>query len=310
MNFFLLSDRLLNGLTVGLPDVPPDVRSRGSSTKSLSRNTFFKKTLLKQSLALSLFVGLGVGWMSTVAASNPPAAAPEPTVSVRDIQPGTGPIAGRNDTVTVHYTGSLPDGTVFDSSHERDRPLTVTLGAGQVIPGWDMGVRGMRVGGVRELVIPPELGYGPQGVGNVIPPNATLHFEIELLGREGPPFAELDNAALADKMAEGVAIVDIRRPEEWAETGVVAGSYRFTAFDEDGRFLPSFVQEFTQTIQADQPVVLICRTGNRTNVLARALTDQAGYQQVYNVTDGITHWIAEQRTVSLNCPNPAVEPQC
>ena len=100
-----------------------------------------------------------------------------------DLTVGDGTEAARGDMVAVHYTGWLIDGTKFDSSKDRDRPFTFQLGVGQVIKGWDKGVRGMRVGGVRKLTIPPELAYGPRGAGGgVIPPNSTLIFEIELLG--------------------------------------------------------------------------------------------------------------------------------
>ena len=88
---------------------------------------------------------------------------------------------GRGDTVKVHYTGWLEDGTKFDSSIDRDDPFSFPVDVGYVIKGWDEGVKGMRIGGKRKLIIPSELGYGSHGAGDVIPPDATLVFEIELL---------------------------------------------------------------------------------------------------------------------------------
>jgi FKBP-type peptidyl-prolyl cis-trans isomerase FkpA len=100
----------------------------------------------------------------------------------QDIKSGSGELAtGRGQTVIVHYTGWLEDETKFDSSRDRDEPFSFPMECGYVIPGWDEGVKGMQVGGIRRLVIPPELGYGAQGAGGVIPPNATLIFEVELL---------------------------------------------------------------------------------------------------------------------------------
>src|SRR5450631_3820962 len=99
-----------------------------------------------------------------------------------DIKVGTGPTAEKGQTVKVHYTGFLTTGKKFDSSVDRGEPFTFSLGQGQVIKGWDEGIAGMKVGGKRQLRIPPELGYGAQGGGWVIPPNATLLFDVELLG--------------------------------------------------------------------------------------------------------------------------------
>jgi len=99
----------------------------------------------------------------------------------QDLVVGDGKEAMVGDNVSVHYTGWLEDGTKFDSSLDRGNPFEFTLGMGQVIQGWDEGVAGMKVGGKRKLVIPPDLGYGPTGAGGVIPPNATLIFEVELI---------------------------------------------------------------------------------------------------------------------------------
>jgi FKBP-type peptidyl-prolyl cis-trans isomerase len=97
---------------------------------------------------------------------------------------GTGAIAEVGQTVTVNYTGWLTDGTKFDSSVDRNQPFQFALGAGQVIKGWDEGVAGMRVGEKRKLMIPPDIGYGANGAGGVIPPNATLIFDVELLNAQ------------------------------------------------------------------------------------------------------------------------------
>ncbi len=102
-------------------------------------------------------------------------------VEIEDVAIGDGSVAEAGDLVQVHYTGWLEDGTKFDSSLDRDQPFEFTVGAGQVIAGWDQGIPGMKEGGTRMLTIPPELAYGARGAGGVIPPNATLIFEVTLL---------------------------------------------------------------------------------------------------------------------------------
>jgi len=101
---------------------------------------------------------------------------------IEDLEVGSGAEAVAGKRVSVHYTGWLTTGTKFDSSKDRGDPFSFPLGGGNVIAGWDEGVQGMKIGGRRKLTIPPQLGYGARGAGGVIPPNATLVFEVELLG--------------------------------------------------------------------------------------------------------------------------------
>ena len=103
-------------------------------------------------------------------------------LQIEELKVGEGVEATSGQKVDVHYTGWLTNGTKFDSSVDRGQPFSFQLGAGMVISGWDKGVAGMKVGGKRKLTIPPDLGYGAHGAGGVIPPNATLVFEVELLG--------------------------------------------------------------------------------------------------------------------------------
>ncbi len=103
-------------------------------------------------------------------------------LEIEDQIVGEGEEAIVGQTVEVHYTGWLTDGTKFDSSHDRNETFSFKLGGGQVISGWDQGVAGMKIGGARKLTIPPELGYGERGAGGVIPPNAILVFKVELVG--------------------------------------------------------------------------------------------------------------------------------
>jgi FKBP-type peptidyl-prolyl cis-trans isomerase len=148
-------------------------------------------------LGLALFTVLGVASACGSSDKSTPSSAPSTSSPMKvsgqpvttasglqywDIVVGTGATATSGSTVKVHYTGFLTTGQKFDSSRDRGEPFSFPLGQGQVIKGWDEGVAGMKVGGQRQLRIPPQLGYGAEGAGGVIPPNATLIFDVELLG--------------------------------------------------------------------------------------------------------------------------------
>ena len=205
---------------------------------------------------------------------------------------GTGDRAEIGMSVSVHYTGKLEDGTVFDSSIPRGQPFTFTLGAGQVIKGWDLGVEGMTIGEKRNLVIPPHLGYGIRGAGATIPPNATLIFDVELLEVTMPiTLGELSPQEFIEAQENGGVVIDIRREEEWKETGIIKGSQTITAFTKNGKIHPDFPKNFFDLIdEVDVPILLYCRTGNRTGILGKALIDQVGQTNVSHLSEGIVGW--------------------
>ena len=121
---------------------------------------------------------------------------------------------------------------------------------------------------------------------------------VALSGCAEPPYSNLDNEQLKTLLEQGTPIYDIRRPEEWRQTGVVANSQLLTFVDDRGRVRPDFMPRFTSAVRKDDPVVLICQTGGRTSTLARYLVEQMGYTQVYNVRDGITRWIRDDLPVT------------
>ena len=114
---------------------------------------------------------------------------------------------------------------------------------------------------------------------------------------EAPPFESIDNAELQAKLERGIKLIDIRRPEEWQQTGIVEGSIKSTAFNAESKFLASFVEMLERTVQPDEEFALICRTGNRTAILSNWLVTRGGYKNVLNVRDGITRWIDEGLSV-------------
>jgi rhodanese-related sulfurtransferase len=114
------------------------------------------------------------------------------------------------------------------------------------------------------------------------------------------PYTNIDNMELINLQAQGIPVYDIRRAEEWAQTGVVSGSHKLTFVDTTGKLMPDFVEKFTRAVNKNDPVILICRTGHRTDVLSRSLIQDLGYTKVYNVTNGITRWISDGLPVIHN----------
>ena len=225
-------------------------------------------------------------------------------LQIETITDGDGAVAETGTRVSVHYEGRLEDGEVFDASRPRGQPFAFTIGAGQVIRGWEDGVTGMKIGETRRLTIQPELGYGAAGAGGVIPPNATLVFEIELLDVSTPvTLGEATPEALLQAQKDGIVIIDIRREEEWHETGIIEGAETVTAFEASGRVNPDFLDSFRSFVPSpDTPVMLYCRTGNRTTSLGNALIEQLGFTDVTHLSDGITGWVANGQTTVTYTP--------
>jgi rhodanese-related sulfurtransferase len=227
-------------------------------------------------------------------------------LKIETISNGTGDKAEAGMLVSVHYTGKLEDGTVFDSSIPRGQPFTFTLGQRQVIQGWEQGVLGMLVGEKRVLTIPPKLGYGAAGAGAAIPPNATLIFDIELLNVSWPPkLQDVTSEQLLDAQKNGSVIIDIRLKKEWVETGIIEGAETITAFTSEGKLHADFQSKFFALIkEKDTPVILYCRSGNRTKRLGDALVDQVGLTNVSHLIGGITGWKKNgEKTITYQSKN-------
>jgi len=239
----------------------------------------FSTTLTKALLAFIFLVGLMVS-------------AQAGELEIQVVAEGDGATAIQGMRVAVHYRGELLDGTVFDDSSKRGQPISFVLGQGQVIPGWEKGIAGMKVGEKRVLTIPPELGYGSAGAGNVIPPNATLIFHVELVDvKEAVKLGQATPEALKAAQSTGVTIIDIRREDEWLSTGIIEGAHTITAFTEQGQLHHEFQQKFAALVTSrDTPILLYCRTGNRTGILGQALINELEFTNVTHLTDGIVGW--------------------
>ncbi len=126
---------------------------------------------------------------------------------------------------------------------------------------------------------------------------ALILASLTLISCSEPPYTNIDNTQLKALLEQGVVLYDIRRADEWRQTGTVKTSKRLTFVDTGGRLMPNFMPNFLPAVNKNQPVILICRTGNRSGVLARHLIEEMGYTQVYNVRDGISRWIRDGNPV-------------
>ena len=209
--------------------------------------------------------------------------------------PGDGLEIENHYKVTVNYKGTLEDGKEFDSSYKRNQPFVFQIGLRQVIQGWDQGLLGMKVGGKRTIKIPPNLAYGSNGVGDIIPPNATLIFELEIIDAEPPRYKKIFPYQLENKQQEGFKIVDIRISDERKKTGIIKNSIEITAFDILGNFDPNFFKQYDKKIKDDDHVIFVSSEGDISAILANGFVEKLGKKNIYSLVGGIKKWNEEGR---------------
>jgi len=207
--------------------------------------------------------------------------------------PGSGIEIKNHFKVTVNYRGTLENGKEFDSSYKRKEPFVFQIGLRQVIPGWEIGLMGMQIGGKRTFKIPPNLGYGSKGTGKLIPSNATLIFEVEIVDIQPPGYKIIYASNLLDKQKEGFVVIDIRTKKEWETSGTINGSIKMTAFDIKGNFNPIFLKTFQSTVIKEDKVIFVSNKGEISAILANGFVEQLGVKNMYSLSGGIQNWIEQ-----------------
>ena len=214
-------------------------------------------------------------------------------VKITDIKIGDGFEAADGMRVSVHYTGWTSDGKQFDSSRESNKPFGFFLGNGDVIPGWELGLKGMKEGGKRELIIPPELAYGEKGYPDLIGPNETLKFVVELLEVSIGKYTKVNTEELKALLARGVPIFDVRRQNEADATGVIEGTKLITGFLENKAFSKDFFRTLLANVKKSDEFILVDSNGRRSGYLAKVMSQRKGYNKVFVPRDGIDGWIKD-----------------
>jgi rhodanese-related sulfurtransferase len=199
----------------------------------------------------------------------------------------------KHSKIQVHYTGKLQDGTKFDSSYDRGEPFSFQIGLKQVIEGWETGLMGMKVGGKRTLIIPPELAYGKGGAGDLIPPNSTLTFDVEIVAIQDPGYGFVKAEEIKSLQEDGYKFIDIRTKKERENTGIIPGSLEITAFDIYGNFVPEFMKTFRDLVELDDNTVFISNEGEIASILANGFVEQLKATNMYALEGGIQQLIKE-----------------
>tara|TARA_Y100001970_G_scaffold288108_1_gene414469 strand:- start:1179 stop:1907 length:729 start_codon:yes stop_codon:yes gene_type:complete len=205
--------------------------------------------------------------------------------------PGTGNEVVNHSKITVHYSGKLDNGTVFDSSYKRKQPFVFQIGTRQVIEGWELGIIGMKEGGKRSIFIPSKMAYGKKGAGDLIPPNSNLIFDIEIIKVEAPKYKILDVKDIKKMQSKGFKLIDIRNKNETDKTGIIPGSINITAFDKNGNFLNSFLEKYQSLVINTDNVVLISDKGDISSILANGFAEHLGAKNMYSLSGGIKAYL-------------------
>ena len=214
-------------------------------------------------------------------------------IQINNIVEGEGTEIINHSKIQVHYTGKLQDGTNFDSSYDRGQPFSFQIGLREVIKGWEIGLMGMKVGGKRTLIIPPELAYGDRGAGDLIPPNATLTFDIEIVAVKHPGYGLIKTDDIKRLKEDGYKFIDIRTEKERENTGIISGSLEITAFDIYGNFVPEFMKTFRDLVELDDNIVFISNEGEIASMLANGFVEQLNATNMYALKGGIQQLIKE-----------------
>ena len=214
-------------------------------------------------------------------------------LQINNIIEGEGTEIINHSKIQVHYTGKLQDGTKFDSSYDRGEPFSFQIGLRQVIEGWEIGLMGMRVGGKRTLTIPSELAYGERGAGDLIPPNATLTFDVEIVAVQDPGYGFVEPTEIKELHEKGYKFIDIRTKKERDNTGIIPGSLEITAFDIYGNFVPEFMETFRELVSLEDNIVFISNDGEIASMLANGFVEQLNATNMYALKGGIQQLIKE-----------------
>ena len=256
-------------------------------------SSFQNSTVFMDQNMTRLIKFLAIVLLSLTPTISPAFSAETSDVKITDIKVGEGFEALDGMRVSVHYTGWTLDGKQFDSSRESNKPFGFFLGNGEVIQGWEIGIKGMKEGGKRELIIPSELAYGKDGFPDLIGPNETLKFEIKLLEVSIGKYTNVNMEYLNVLLARGVPIFDVRRPAEAEATGVIEGTKLVTGFLDNKSFSKDFFRTLLANVKKSDEFIMVDSNGKRSGYLAKIMSQRKGYNKLFVLRDGIDGWIKD-----------------